>query len=81
MNGRLLLKSGAFAAAGLATPTIFTGAARAQGFCNAPTANAVFGFNVPQTGPYAEEGKDELKAYQLAVQHLNGEGDGGMLGP
>jgi ABC-type branched-subunit amino acid transport system substrate-binding protein len=31
------------------------------------------GFNVPQTGPYAEEGKDELKAYQLAVQHLNGE--------
>lgn len=37
------------------------------------------GFNVPQTGPYAEEGKDELKAYQLAVQHLNGEGDGGML--
>ena len=38
-----------------------------------------FGFNVPQTGAYAEEGKDELKAYQLAVQHLNGEGDGGML--
>src|SRR6188768_380850 len=37
------------------------------------------GFNVPQTGAYAEEGKDELKAYQLAVQHLNGEGDGGML--
>jgi len=37
------------------------------------------GFNVPQTGPYAEEGKDELKAYQLAVQHLNGEGDRGML--
>lgn len=37
------------------------------------------GFNVPQTGPYAEEGKDELKAYQLAVKHLNGEGDGGLL--
>ena len=37
------------------------------------------GFNVPQTGPYADEGNDELKAYQLAVKHLNGEGDGGLL--
>ncbi len=37
------------------------------------------GFNVPQTGPYAEEGKDELRAHQLAVEHLNGEGDGGMI--
>ncbi len=37
------------------------------------------GFNVPQTGPYADEGADELRAYQLAVEHLNGEGDGGML--
>ncbi len=41
--------------------------------------SVTFGFNVPQTGPYAEEGKDELKAYKLAVQHLNGEGDGGLL--
>lgn len=39
----------------------------------------VLGFNVPQTGPYADEGKDELLAYQLAVKHLNGEGDGGMM--
>jgi len=38
---------------------------------------AVLGFNVPQTGAYAEEGKDELRAYKLAVKHLN-EG-GGML--
>src|SRR5262245_38557675 len=38
-----------------------------------------FGFNVPQTGAYAEEGKGDLKAYQLVVQHLNGEGDGGLL--
>ena len=37
------------------------------------------GFNVPQSGPYADEGADELRAYQLAVEHLNGEGDGGML--
>jgi len=38
-----------------------------------------FGFNVPQTGAYADEGADELRAYKLAVKHLNGEGDGGML--
>ena len=37
------------------------------------------GFNVPQTGPYADEGMDELRAYELAVEHLNGDGDGGML--
>ena len=34
---------------------------------------------MPQTGAYADEGKDELKAQQLAVKHLNGEGDGGLL--
>jgi branched-chain amino acid transport system substrate-binding protein len=40
-------------------------------------SDVVFGFNVPQTGSYADEGADELRAYQLAVKHLN-EG-GGML--
>ena len=45
-----------------------------------PTGDTVtFGFNVPQTGSYADEGMDELRAFQLAVKHLNGEGDGGML--
>ncbi|UUP18307.1 substrate-binding protein [Nitratireductor thuwali] len=80
INRRIFLKSSAIIGAGLATPTIFTSGSRAQGFCNEPTgANVVLGFNCPQTGPYAEEGKDQLKAYELAVKHLNGEGDGGML--
>jgi ABC-type branched-subunit amino acid transport system substrate-binding protein len=35
---------------------------------------ATFGFNVPQSGPYASEGQDELRAYELAVQHLNNGG-------
>ncbi len=39
--------------------------------------NPVFGFNVPQTGPYSEEGADELRALKLAIKHIN-EG-GGML--
>lgn len=75
---RGLLKTSAVSGAGLALPTIFTSSAHA--FTNEPTGSTVtFGFNVPQTGPYAEEGLDELKAQELAVEHLNGEGDGGML--
>ena len=75
---RGLLKTGAMAGAGLAMPTIFTNAA--WGFTNEPTgATVTLGFNVPQTGPYSEEGLDELRAQQLAVEHLNGIGDGGAL--
>ncbi len=76
---RGVLKSGAVASTGLALPTIFT-ASSAAAFTNEPTGGSVtLGFNVPQTGPYAEEGNDELLAQQLAVEHLNGEGDGGCL--
>jgi ABC-type branched-subunit amino acid transport system substrate-binding protein len=35
---------------------------------------AVFGFNVPTSGPYSSEGEDELRAYELAVKHLNNGG-------
>jgi len=78
LSRRGLIRSGAIAGAGLALPTIFTGSAAA--YTNEPTgSDVVFGFNVPQSGPYADEGADELRAYQLAVKHLNGEGDGGMM--
>ena len=60
------------------SPLIFSRSAYA--YTNEPTGSSVkFGFNVPQTGPYAAEGMDELLAQKLAVEHLNGEGDGGML--
>ena len=76
---RGVLKSGAVAGAGVALPTIFT-ASSAAAYTNEPTGSTVtLGFNVPQTGPYADEGNDELLAQQLAVEHLNGEGDGGCL--
>ncbi|WP_432448933.1 substrate-binding protein [Aliiroseovarius marinus] len=79
LTRRGVLKSGAIAGAGVALPTIFT-ASSAAAYTNEPTGGSVtLGFNVPQTGPYADEGADELRAYQLAVEHLNGEGDGGML--
>jgi hypothetical protein len=51
-----------------------------RAYLNEPTGDTVtLGFNVPQSGPYADEGADELRAYELAVEHLNGGGDGGML--
>ncbi|ETX26711.1 substrate-binding protein [Roseivivax isoporae] len=75
---RGLLRTGAVAGAGLALPTYLR--AQESGFTNAPTGDTVtLGFNVPQTGPYADEGADELRAFELAVEHLNGGGDGGML--
>ena len=79
VSRRGVLKTGAVAGAGLAVPTIFT-ASSAAAFTNEPTGSSVtLGFNVPQTGPYADEGADELRAYELAVEHLNGGGDGGMM--
>lgn len=61
-------------------PTIFTRSAYAQEFCNAPTGDTVtLGFNMPLTGAYADEGADEQRAFELAVEHLNGGGDGGMI--
>lgn len=79
LTRRGVIKTGAVAGAGLALPT-YLSAAYHEGFTNAPTGDTVtLGFNVPQSGPYADEGADELRAFELAVEHLNGEGDGGML--
>ncbi|MDH5356200.1 MAG: substrate-binding protein [Gammaproteobacteria bacterium] len=76
---RSLLKGTAGIIAAGSMPLIFTNKAFA-GYRNEPKGGTVtFGFNVPQTGAYADEGADELRAYKLAVQHINGEGDGGML--
>ena len=76
---RGVLKTSAIASAGLALPQ-YLRADGHTGFTNAPgDSEVVLGFNVPQTGPYADEGADELRAYELAVEHLNGGGDGGMM--
>ena len=81
ISRRNVLKYGAAGSAVLATPDFFfTGAlAASHEYCNAPMGDEVtFGFNVPQTGAYADEGADELRAYELAVEHINA-GGGGML--
>ena len=78
LTRRGLLRTGAAAGAGLAMPIVFT--SRASAYLNEPKGSSVtLGFNVPQSGPYADEGADELRAFKLAVDHLNGKGDGGMI--
>ena len=81
INRRKFLRAGATVGVGLAAPMHFVRGAWAQDTsCNVPTGDTVtYGLNLPLSGPYADEGADELKAYQLAVKHLNGEGDGGLL--
>ena len=66
-------------ASGLAGLAGVTGSASGQEY--PPIGNfpiqgneAIFGFNVPQSGPYSSEGQDELRAYNLAVKHLNNGG-------
>ena len=80
---RRVVKTGLAASAAVgATPYFFSRASAAShaGYLNAPTGSSVtLGFNVPQSGPYADEGADELRAYELAVEHLNGGGDSGMM--
>ena len=82
-NGRRkVLKASLALGAGLAAPSlIYTRNAWAADFRNDPSTKkaVMLGFNVPLTGAYADEGADELKAFKLAVKHLNGEGDGGMM--
>lgn len=76
------LKAGGIAlGAAAVAPQFFVRRAWAADFRNDPekSGKLVFGFNVPQTGPYSDEGADELRAYKLAVKHINGEGDGGCL--
>ncbi len=78
---RDVIKTGAAMAAVSSVPSFFIRDAWAKNFPNDPgnKPSVKFGFNVPQTGAYADEGADELRAYKLAVKHINGEGDGGML--
>lgn len=77
LDRRGMLKGSAALGAGLAAPTFFV--SKAHAYLNAPTGDTVtIGLNVPQTGSYADEGADELRAYKLAIKHINA-GGGGML--
>ncbi len=78
LSRRSVLKASAASAAVVTAPMIIPSSA--YGYANEPKGDSVtLGFNVPQSGAYADEGADELRAYELAVEHLNGDGDGGMM--
>ena len=84
LNRRGFLKVATAAGVTAAAPMFFMkdAWAKCDAYRNVPKADAktvTLGFNVPQTGAYSDEGADELRAYKLAVKHLNGEGDGGMM--
>lgn len=78
---RDVLKASAATTAITGAPLFFSRHAYGADFLNNPGDSGIvtLGFNVPQSGAYADEGADELRAYKLAVKHLNGEGDGGMM--
>jgi branched-chain amino acid transport system substrate-binding protein len=44
----------------------------------APMKEVVIGLNVPQTGPYSDQGLDQLRAYHLAIDEINA--SGGVMG-
>jgi ABC-type branched-subunit amino acid transport system substrate-binding protein len=44
----------------------------------APTKTVVVGLNVPQTGPYSDQGADQLRAYRTAIAEINKAG--GVMG-
>lgn len=71
--------AGAAGIAGLAgcTDSLTSGSGSKESVGNYPIDGdtATYGFNVPLSGPYGSEGKDELRAYKLAAKHLN-EGGG-----
>src|ERR1043165_3551624 len=75
---RDFIRTSLAAVGGMALPGFAT---RAMGAENHPAlgtwpagaeGNSVFiGIAVPRTGTYAVQGEDELKGYQLAVEHIN----------
>ena len=75
---RRFIRTGLGVAGGLALPAGFVSKALAADqpaigtYPAGASGNSVFvGASVPRTGTYAVQGEDELKGYQLAVEHIN----------
>ena len=65
LGRRTVLKGGLALTAAAVAPVFFTRHAFGAEFRNNPgsSGHVTLGFNVPQTGPYSDEGVDELRAY------------------
>jgi branched-chain amino acid transport system substrate-binding protein len=77
-NRREFIRTGLGAAGSLALPSLITSPAFAAERAPIGTwpagasGDSVFiGISVPRTGTYAVQGEDELKGYQLAIEHIN----------
>src|SRR5689334_889270 len=75
---RRFIRTGLGVAGGLALPAGFASKALAADqppigtWPTGASGGSVFiGISVPRTGTYAVQGEDELKGYQLAVEHIN----------
>ena len=79
MSRRKLLQTGAGLAGGALLPSALTLPAFAVGdhppvgtWPAGSSGDSVFiGIAVPRTGTYAVQGEDELKGWQLAIEHIN----------
>src|SRR5665213_3144096 len=78
VSRRTLLQAGAGLVGGAMLPATVIGPAFAEDKPAIGTwpagsqGNTVFiGASVPRTGTYAVQGEDELKGYQLAIEHIN----------
>jgi ABC-type branched-subunit amino acid transport system substrate-binding protein len=77
-NRRNFIRSALGVAGGLALPAGFVSRAAAADhpsigtYPTGSSGGSVFiGITVPRTGTYALQGEDELKGYQLAIEHIN----------
>jgi branched-chain amino acid transport system substrate-binding protein len=75
---REFIRTGLQAAGGIALPSLLASPAFAQSqppigtWPAGASGDSVFiGISVPRTGTYALQGEDELKGYQLAMEHIN----------
>src|SRR6478609_8876356 len=75
---RQFIRTGLGVAAGLALPAGFATQAMAADQppigtwpAGASGSSVFIGISVPRTGTYAVQGEDELKGYQLAIEHIN----------
>ncbi|HEY6022809.1 MAG TPA: substrate-binding protein [Pseudolabrys sp.] len=79
VSRRTLLQAGAGLAGSALLPSVLSTPAYAVGdyppigtYPAGSSGNSVFiGITVPRTGTYALQGEDELKGYQLAIEHIN----------
>ena len=72
LQGGAGLIGGTMLSSGMSRPALAVGMAPIGTWPDGSKGDTVFiGASVPRTGTYAVQGEDELKGYQLAVEHIN----------